>query len=203
MSKTDTLFVTKLYAARSGSAATLADLETACRQLAIDDEAGRAWCLAHAYPGYTSYGSLNDLPWRFSVVKSLVRSLDRHVARFADEVGFDLGEHPLVLDSLWVNVLDPGGFHAGHLHPHSVVSGTFYVTSPEGAGAIRFEDPRLPAMMAAPPRRKKAGTDMQSFIEREPRPGSLLLWESWLRHEVRPNRASAERISISFNYRWR
>ena len=203
MSKTDTLFATKLYAARSGSATTLADLEAACRQLAIDDAAGRAWCRAHAYPGYTSYGSLNDLPWRFSVVKSLTRSLDRHVARFADEAGFDLGAHPLVLDSLWVNVLEPGGFHAGHIHPHSAVSGTFYVASPKGSGTIRFEDPRLPAMMAAPPRRKDAAIDMQSFIEREPRPGMLLLWESWLRHEVRANRASAERISISFNYRWR
>jgi uncharacterized protein (TIGR02466 family) len=31
--------------------------------------------------------------------------------------------------------------------------------------------------------------------------GSLLLFESWLRHEVVPNQAG-ERISISFNYGW-
>ena len=29
--------------------------------------------------------------------------------------------------------------------------------------------------------------------------GTLLLWESWLRHEVPINRAEGERISVSFN----
>jgi uncharacterized protein (TIGR02466 family) len=31
----------------------------------------------------------------------------------------------------------------------------------------------------------------------------VLMWESWLRHEVAASRAKAERISISFNYAWR
>jgi uncharacterized protein (TIGR02466 family) len=29
----------------------------------------------------------------------------------------------------------------------------------------------------------------------------VLLWESWLRHEVMASAAKGERISISFNYR--
>jgi uncharacterized protein (TIGR02466 family) len=33
-----------------------------------------------------------------------------------------------------------------------------------------------------------------------PRPGVLLLWESWLRHEVMPATTKAERLSISFNF---
>ena len=33
-----------------------------------------------------------------------------------------------------------------------------------------------------------------------PRAGLVLMWESWLRHEVMPNRAEDARISISFNY---
>ena len=37
----------------------------------------------------------------------------------------------------------------------------------------------------------------------EPRPGLLLMWESWLRHEVPLNEAESERISVSFNYAWR
>ena len=56
------------------------------------------------------------------------------------------------LDSLWVNLLKSGGQHSGHIHPHSLISGTFYVEVPSGSGPIRFEDPRLPLMMAAPPR---------------------------------------------------
>ena len=39
-----------------------------------------------------------------------------------------------------------------------------------------------------------------SFVSIEPRPGLLLLWESWLRHEVLPGRGKGERLSISFNF---
>ncbi len=104
-------------------------------------------------------------------------------------------------DSLWINVLDPGGFHTAHIHPHSAVSGTLYVAIPKGASAIRFEDPRLPQMMSAPPRRPRAREENRTFLSFEPKPGTLLLWESYLRHEV-PVNARGERISVSFNYRW-
>jgi uncharacterized protein (TIGR02466 family) len=32
--------------------------------------------------------------------------------------------------------------------------------------------------------------------------GSVVLFESWLRHEVAPNPLDSERVSISFNYGW-
>jgi uncharacterized protein (TIGR02466 family) len=97
-------------------------------------------------------------------------------------------------------LLKGAGHHAGHIHPHSVISGTLYVEVPEGTGAIRFEDPRLPLMMAAPPREKDAPEELQPFVTVEPQPGLLLLWESWLRHEVLPGAARGERLSISFNF---
>jgi uncharacterized protein (TIGR02466 family) len=101
---------------------------------------------------------------------------------------------------LWVNLLKGGGHHAGHIHPHSIISGTLYVEVPNGAGAIRFEDPRLPLMMAAPPRRQDGPHDLQPFVTVEPRSGLLLLWESWLRHEVLAGSGKADRLSISFNF---
>lgn len=113
----------------------------------------------------------------------------------------DLGGRRLKLDSLWVNVLKPGGAHSGHLHPHSVISGTLYVAVPQGAGALKLEDPRLPMLMAAPTRRADAPEALQTFVYAEPSPGTIFLWESWLRHEVVPGRGKEERISISFNYR--
>lgn len=201
MPKLDSLFATKLYQASIDNSA-IAEIEAVCRQLAEDDRAGQEWCEKNAYPGYTSYASLNDLAWRFPVFKKLGKSLDKHAAAFAELLAFDLGTKKLKLDSLWVNVLAPGGFHGAHIHPHSVVSGTLYVAIPEGTSAIRFEDPRLQALMAAPPRRADAANDLLTFVDRTPKPGTLLLWESWLRHEVRLNEAEAERISVSFNYRW-
>jgi uncharacterized protein (TIGR02466 family) len=89
--------------------------------------------------------------------------------------------------------------HSGHIHPHSVVSGTYYVTIPKGASALKLEDPRLGLMMAAPARRTPDGANPQ-FVYVAPAPGTVLLWESWLRHEVPINRAKSKRISVSFNY---
>ena len=94
-----------------------------------------------------------------------------------------------------------GGIHAPHIHPHAVVSGTYYVNAPKGSGAIRFEDPRLGLMMAAPPRRKNARLENRCFVDLQPKPGMLLLWDSWLRHGVGANATKTPRISVSFNYR--
>ncbi len=87
-----------------------------------------------------------------------------------------------------------------HIHPHSAISGTYYVSVPVGASAIRFEDPRLGFMMAAPMRKPSARRENRAFVDFAPKAGSVLLWESFLRHEVPVNRARTPRISVSFNY---
>jgi uncharacterized protein (TIGR02466 family) len=195
------LFATRFYEGSLSSRVALDELAVSCRGLAEDDGAGRRWSKAHGYRGYTSYASLNDLPARDPAFAALVGELNRHVALFAAECAFDLGGRRLKLDSLWVNVLRTGGTHSGHIHPHSVVSGTCYVVVPPGAGALKLEDPRLPMLMAAPPRRPDAPEDLRTFVYAEPQAGSVFLWESWLRHEVVPGTGRGERISISFNYR--
>lgn len=203
---TRSLFATRLYQGALNNAALVDDLAQSCLMLAEEDGAGRAWSKANGYRGYTSYASLNDLPRRDPVMGDLVKLLDKHVAAFADDCAFDLGGRKLKLDSLWVNVMKPGATHSGHIHPHSVVSGTVYVAVPPGAGALKLEDPRLAMMMAAPTRRNDAPEDLRTFVYVEPQPGTVLLWESWLRHEVMPHegtsKSGGERISVSFNYRW-
>ena len=193
------LFPTLVYEGDLGDAALLAELERSVRTLATDDMAGRRWCREHGYRGYTSYASLNDLPVRDPAFADLKRVLDRHVATFAQVCAFDLSRK-LRLDSLWVNLLRGGGAHGGHLHPHSVVSGTLYLALPPGARGLKLEDPRLAMLMAAPPRRADAPEAMRSFVELTPAPGTILLWESWLRHEVPAGTGRGERISVSFNY---
>ena len=195
------LFATRLYRARLAGIDTQ-ELEASCLSIAEDDEAGQTWCEENGYPGYTSYASLTDLPWRFPIFDALVKELDKHVAAFAEDLAFDLGGKPLTLEDLWINILPEGGIHTAHIHPHSVISGTTYVAMPKGASAIKFEDPRHQMMMAAPPRREDAREEMRSFVYVAPDVGDVLLWESWLRHEVPMNMAEDERISVSFNYRW-
>jgi uncharacterized protein (TIGR02466 family) len=199
----DAIFVTPLMRQNLGTRLN-PDLEVASLLIADEDRAGQRWAKAHGYGGYTSYASLNDLPLRAPAFADLVKKLDQAVKLFARKAQFDLDGRRLKLDSLWVNVMARDAIHAPHIHPHAVISGTYYVTVPPGSGAIRFEDPRLPLMMAAPPRRKTARLGNRSFVDVQPKPGLLLLWESWLRHGVQPNRVGrtrGRRISVSFNYR--
>ena len=207
MANLRTLFVTQVYEASIAGDRDFegfnAELEQACRMLADEDRAGRAWCRENGYGGYTSYASLNDLPTRASVFGALKTRLDRHANAFAKALSLDLGRGKPRLDALWVNILKPGAGHSGHIHTHSVLSGTLYVAMPPGAGALKLEDPRLAMMMAAPPRTADAPESARTFVYLTPRPGDLILWESWLRHEALANGARRERISISFNYGWR
>jgi uncharacterized protein (TIGR02466 family) len=201
----ESLFVTRLYHAALSEFKPKIDadeLEQSCYVIAEDDEAGQEWCEANDYPGYTSYASLTDLAWRFPIFKSLVKALDKHVAAFAKDLEFNLDERKLVLEDLWINILPEGGTHGSHIHPHSVISGTTYVAMPKGASALKLEDPRHAMMMAAPPRNKDARRELKSFIYMKPKVGDVLLWESWLRHEVPMNGSEFDRISVSFNYRW-
>ncbi|PIB23893.1 hypothetical protein BFP76_01160 [Amylibacter kogurei] len=203
MTQIESLFVTRLYQSTlnaHGDAIDAGELENTCLSIADDDEAGQEWCEENDFPGYTSYASLDDLAWRFPIFKDVVAALDKHVAAFAKDLEFDLDGKSLSLDSIWINILPTGGIHTSHIHPHSVISGTTYVTMPTDASAIKFEDPRSAMMMAAPIRKKGARKDQRNFVYVEPSVGDVLLWESWLRHEVPMNMSDDERISVSFNY---
>lgn len=206
MSTTTPLFVTPLYRARLNDLAKkkvdYEELKSTCLAIAEDDEAGQEWCEREGYPGYTSYASLDDLPWRAPIFGDLEKALDKHVAAFCDALGFDLQGKKLKCNAFWINILPEGGTHSSHIHPHSVISGTTYVAMPEGTSALKLEDPRLAMMMLSPLRRKDAPQELQPFVYVKPEVGELLLWESWLRHEVPMNMSEEERISVSFNYNW-
>ncbi len=198
-------FVTPIYHAslsELGKPIDMSELAASCWSIADDDEAGQDWCEENGYPGYTSYASLTDLGWRFPIFAELIKILDAHVAAFVDTLDFDLGDKEVKLEDIWINILPEGGTHSNHIHPHSVISGTTYIEMPEGTSAIKFEDPRLSRMMAAPPRKKDAQDALRQFIYMSPKVGDVILWESWLRHEVPMNMAEDERISVSFNYNW-
>lgn len=203
MPRITALFPTRLYRAElSGRAGQrlVADLARASRAIAEDDLAGQRWSREHGYPGYTSYASLDDLAWRAPEFAELSRHLERHAKAFARKLQWDMAGRKLTLDGLWINMLEPSGVHGSHIHPLSVLSGTVYLAVPKGASALKLEDPRHGLMMAAPPRKTKARPDNRTFVEIAPRPGTILMWESWLRHEVPVNRARRQRISVSFNF---
>jgi len=186
----------------SGAARFNAALAAECRSLRQFDRAGRAWSLRNYPGGYTSYASMNELHRFSSTFALLERRITRHVRRFAAALDMDLRGREVRMTDFWVNIMPAMAAHSLHLHPLSFVSGTYYVATPRGCPGLKFEDPRLDRFMAAPPRRASARRRNLTYATYPARAGSLILFESWLRHEVAQNRAGAERISVSFNYNW-
>jgi uncharacterized protein (TIGR02466 family) len=173
-----------------------------CRQLREDDAAGRRWSAKNYPGGYTSYASAHRLQELSPTFAALRQRLRRHVAAFANAVDWELGGRELEMTDCWINVMPRRTVHGLHLHPHSTLSGTYYVQVPSGSPGIKFEDPRLDRFMAAPPRKADAAPESRPWVTFPAAAGHLVLFESWLRHEVSSNRVDAERISVSFNYNW-
>lgn len=200
-----TLFPTQIYHGalmRTGGEVLRKRLLRECLQLPEDDLAGQRWSAKNYPGGYTSYGSVCRLQTVSPTFAELERRLRRHVNAYAKALQWDLGGRALVMTDCWVNIMPPGVVHSLHLHPLSVVSGTYYVRTPPRSSGLKLEDPRLDRFMAAPPRRADADREHRSWVTLPARAGYLSLFESWLRHEVPPNPAASERISISFNYAW-
>lgn len=199
------LFPTRVYSGRlAGRSADELNgkLLRESRQLRLDDAAGRRWAAANYPGGYTSYASANRMQAISPTFAKLEQRLAPHLARFVRTLGLDLRGRKLVMTDCWVNIMTRLTAHGSHLHPLSTISGTYYVQSPPGGPGLKFEDPRLERMMAAPPRRRTAALASQPWVVMPARAGGFFLFESWLRHEVTAHTARGERISVSFNYSW-
>jgi uncharacterized protein (TIGR02466 family) len=198
-------FPTRIYfepILRAGRERFNSSLADECRKIRAYDAAGRRWS-AQNYPGgYTSYASLNQLHKISSTFAGLERKITAHVRRFAGQLDMDLRGRAVAMTDFWVNIMPEHSAHSLHLHPLSFISGTYYVVTPRGCPGLKFEDPRLERFMAAPPKTARVRPANRTHITYPAKAGHLLLFESWLRHEVATNRKASERISVSFNYNW-
>ncbi|MEO6874647.1 MAG: TIGR02466 family protein [Opitutaceae bacterium] len=178
------------------------ELADECRRLRDFDAAGRRWSEKNYPGGYTSYASMNELHRFSSTFTALEKKLSRHVKAFSRALDLDLRGRTVRMSDCWVNIMPPASAHSLHLHPLSFISGTYYVTTPRGCSGLKFEDPRLSRFMAAPPKLASARPANRAHLTYPATAGTVILFESWLRHEVAANRSNAERISISFNFNW-
>ncbi|MFS4459945.1 TIGR02466 family protein [Bdellovibrio sp. HCB2-146] len=178
------------------------ELKAEALKIAEIDEEGQAWSKKNYPGGFTSYGSMAQLHLFSTTFELLKKDLDKHVAKFVKHLEMDINPKELQMSSCWVNVMPTSVYHSMHIHPLSVISGTYYVQTPKNCSAIKFEDPRMVGFMASPPRKHNAKPHNQRFHSIEPKAGNVILFESWQRHEVPANESTQERISISFNYDW-
>lgn len=198
------LFPSLIYQARLNSRPSqmIKDILIESEQIKNTDKMGLQWSKKNYPGGYTSYGSLDQLYKLSSTFDLLKKEIDKHVFNYAKQLEMDISPKALRMNSCWINIMPKGTSHSMHIHPLSVISGSFYVETPPNASCIKFEDPRLVHFMASPPRKNNAKIQNKSFVEIKPKAGDVILFESWMKHEVPRNSSLKNRISVSFNYDW-
>mmetsp|Transcript_120420 Transcript_120420/g.269191 ORF Transcript_120420/g.269191 Transcript_120420/m.269191 type:complete len:314 (+) Transcript_120420:83-1024(+) len=159
-------------------------------ELASTDIEGIEWCERrnNYVGGYTSYGTEpgRTLHKRFPAIQELARHLAPHATAFFKELDKDADERWSLRDS-WVNVLSEGAEHELHDHVGSVISGTYYVQTPEDCPGLCFDDPSV---------------DATGEVEFAVQAGDVVLFPGHVQHRVPQNFADDDRVGISFNYKF-
>jgi uncharacterized protein (TIGR02466 family) len=154
--------------------------------------------MAQATPGLAPGGklqtdqTLHHLP-EFQELNEIIESAATGVLEFLRIV-----YESLELTGCWANISPPGDGHRPHTHPNNYLSGVYYVQVQEGANTISFDDPR-PQTNIISPATSEITDENAGQIHITTREGLLVLFPSWIQHQVPRNESQRDRISIAFN----
>lgn len=134
---------------------------------------------------------LQNFPNKEQFEAALSRAADEFAARTQRTPFARGGGHRL---NYWCSVYREGDFHDSHIHPRSLISGTYYPQTSGESAAITFEAPYTARTM-------HDTLDKRALVfDYKPQSGDCLLWPSWMDHRVgRQGKTNVPRIAISFN----
>ena len=105
------------------------------------------------------------------------------------------------LGNMWANINPPGGYNRPHIHANSLFSGVYYIKAPANSGKLVCNDPRPGAQTVMPTRKKgQPPKHLWREVHLEPKVNRIIMFPSWLWHNVEPNESNDIRISVSFNF---
>jgi uncharacterized protein (TIGR02466 family) len=134
---------------------------------------------------------------QFDDLKPFINAIVKLGNEFLEGLGYDstkINLHP----HIFVSEMFENDYHTRHAHAGSLLSGILYLQVPTGSSPIVFTDPRPHRDFLCLP--KKGKSSDQIFIT--PVEGLMLIWESWLNHEVPKNASKDGRITMVFNLGW-
>jgi len=141
--------------------------------------------------------SANDLHKR-DRFHHFTQIIHQNVLEVATFLQWDLQKFSFNITTCWANINGKFASNSIHNHPNSILSGVYYLKTPEDCGGIYFSDPRPAARMLNPP-----VTEFNLWtlpkVSYKPHEGTMILFPSWLLHGVDTNMSEESRISLSFN----
>ena len=144
--------------------------------------------------GWHSETNMHEMPQ----FKSLVDELFKMQFEIFKEEWLDREPR---LGNMWANINPPGGYNTPHIHANSLFSGVYYIKAPANSGKLVCNDPR-PGVQTVMPTRKKGQPPKHLWreVHLEPKVNRIIMFPSWLWHNVEPNESNNIRISVSFNF---
>ena len=155
------------------------------------DRTGEKWS------NILGWHSVSNLHQRASFAP-FIKIIGENTLEVANCLHWDLQKFSLELKSCWAIVNGKLASNSVHNHPNSILSGVYYLQAPENSGVISFSDPRSAAQMLVPPMTEYSLWTLPK-ISYQPQAGTMLLFPSWLLHNVEMNMSRELRISLSFN----
>lgn len=148
----------------------------------------------HSNPGCYRFDYVwNDVDWLLTEINSLLVNAVNFYSE-NDKTFSKLPKGDKANIKIWANINSFGSRNTFHTHKDEEFSGVYYVQSRD-TGDLRFTNP---ANVLGDCLRTSPFTRDFSFV---PRDGDLILWPSWIPHEVEPNLSQQSRINLAFNIR--
>ena len=91
---------------------------------------------------------------------------------------------------------ETGQYHELHAHGVSGISGVYWIQANDAAGQFVFHNPD-PISYFVPKHRDSKYVSPKSYIK--PAAGMLILFPSYIKHEVEPSKEGAIRATLAFN----
>jgi len=114
--------------------------------------------------------------------------------------GYDMNKYELYVSGLWGQDVKCNGSTNVHVHKNSQICGWFFLETPEGGSYPVYHDPRMNKQMVELDCVQGSElTNASSYVHfNNVKPGTVLMANSWMQHQLTPNNSQAETKSIHF-----
>ena len=131
-------------------------------------------------------------------LKNFITEISKNIGKAIKDMNWDLETQIVKITDMWSIINNKNAFNERHHHGNSALSAAYYVKAEKNAGNIIFFDPRQANVFHHPISKESNNINAQAQSV-TPKPGTLVLFPSYLEHKVDENQSNDERIVISFN----
>ena len=129
-------------------------------------------------------------------INAFLKELDNSV----EYCRVSMGLPELVFQNFWININGPGAYHTLHNHQDAMLSGVFYIDVPaDNMGDLQFYRGDE-AQYYIPDNLDQYNTITSTMATYPPKTGMIVIFPSWIKHQVKSNQSDLQRIAVSFNY---